>query len=137
MNRLIVKPMPHSTLTPKTCPQLAPAGALAQPSRTIAQTQPKTPSVLPTSRPAVMPSDTGCSRSDQLRPASDTPALAKANIGSTRKATQGCRPCSSASAGEWPSSPSLGMNSAVATPASVACTPDFSTQTHITRPITM
>jgi hypothetical protein len=29
------------------------------------------------------------------------------------------------------------MNSAVATPASVACTPDFSTQTHITRPITM
>jgi uncharacterized protein (TIGR00645 family) len=89
MNRLIVKPMPHSTLTPKTCPQLAPAGALAQPSRTIAHTQPKTPSVLPTSRPAVMPSDTGCSRSDQLRPASDTPALAKANIGSTRKATQG------------------------------------------------
>ena len=61
-------------------------------------------------------------------PANDTPALAKAKIGRIMKATQGCRACSSRSSGC--SSPvAMGTNMAVTTPARVACTPDFSTQT--------
>ena len=75
-----------------------------------------------------MPSGTGCSVSANVRPASGTPAFANAKIGSTPKATQGCSACSSGF--DFAS----GMNIARITPASVACTPDFSTATHSTMP---
>ncbi len=137
MNRLIVKPMPHSTLTPKNCVQLASFGRAANPVFTSNQPLPNTPTALPPSKPRAMPSGSGASRSAGDIPFSDTPALANANIGNTRKATHGCSPCSSASAGEPPLASRIGMNSAVATPASVACTPDFSTHSHSTRPTRM
>ena len=72
-------------------------------------------------------------------PAKDTPALAKPKIGTISSATGLCSACSSACSGEcaagapWFCGRS-GMARANATPASVACTPDFSTKYHSTAP---
>ena len=52
MNRLMVKPTPHSTHTPKNCRQLASAGSFAPAMRISSQDAPNTPTALPTSKPA-------------------------------------------------------------------------------------
>ena len=84
-----------------------------------------------------MPSGIGSSRLSSDSPCSETPALAKANSGSTAKATQGCRFSSSCSSSDGSPSALLvnGMASATATPASVACTPDLSTHTQMKMPV--
>ncbi|MNJ63766.1 hypothetical protein D3C77_596880 [compost metagenome] len=83
---------------------------------------------------------TGCAKLDRPMPANDTPALANPKIGTISSATGLCRACSRSCKGEWASGlPWLrgrsGMVSASATPARVACTPDFSTKYQSTAPI--
>ncbi len=51
--------------------------------RTVSQMVPRMPTCLPTNRPAEMPSVTGSRKLFQPMPANETPALAKAKIGST------------------------------------------------------
>ena len=65
------------------------------------------PSGLPMNRPSAMPSGTGSSSLASDSPCSDTPALAKANSGSTPKATQGCRLSSSCSSSDGSPAPWL------------------------------
>ena len=74
-----------------------------------------------------------------LSPPTSTPALANANTGRIANATHGCSECSSVVAGAVAVSAGFlaGTKSAVTTPASVACTPDFSTQSHNAVPTRM
>ena len=140
MNRLMVKPMPHSSATPSNCGQLAPTGMSARPRRMVRAALPNTPISLPSTRPSATPSVRWSSSISAPTPAKDTPALAKPNTGMTRKATQLCRPCSSRCSGEPAMSsgrPGVGwrgMVKASATPAMVACTPERSTRTHKAAP---
>ena len=85
-----------------------------------------------------MPSGMGSSTLAGVMPASETPALAKAKSGRTPYVTQGCRLSSAQASGPGSSTRSVlsGTASAVTTPASVACTPDFSTHTQMTSPRT-
>ena len=71
----------------------------ANPPITAIQVAPKTPICLPTNSPAAIPSGTVQQFSSDI-PCSETPALAKANSGSTPKATQGCRLSSSCSSSD-------------------------------------
>ena len=85
----------------------------------------------------MMPSGSGVARLASDRPPSGRPALAKAKTGMMNQADHGLITCSSRMAGRASSaSPAdlRGMNSASTTPASVACTPDFSTDTHSSAP---
>ena len=68
--------------------------------------------------------------------ARERPAFAKAKSGRIPKATAVCRSCSSDLSGERSGcfGSRIGMNSASAIPARVACTPDLSSETHITTP---
>ncbi len=95
MNRLIVKPIPHSSATPSVCPQLAAAGRSASRAFTRMATVPNTPTSFPTTRPAATPSVSGSIKTAGVTPAKETPALAKPKIGTIRKATGFCRKCSS------------------------------------------
>ena len=84
-----------------------------------------------------MPSGSGAARLASDRPPSGRPALAKAKTGMISHADHGLITCSSRMAGRVSSgSPAdfSGMNSASTTPASVACTPDFSTDTQSSAP---
>ena len=71
-----------------------------------------------------------------VSPASETPALAKAKAGSTPNVTHGCRLSSSRSSMPCfsPGFGASGIASAVTTPDSVACTPDFRTHTQMNSP---
>ena len=120
MKRLMVKPTPQSRQTPKNCFQLDSAGRRAPARRISSQDAPNTPTALPSSNPAAMPRGTVCSKVAGVTPCSDTPAFTNANMGSTAKATQGCKACSALFRGEPPLASDKGMASAVATPASVA-----------------
>ena len=85
-----------------------------------------------------MPSGTGSTRLASDRSPSERPALAKAKTGMMNQADHGFSTCSRWMAGRASSaSPAdlSGMNIASTTPASVACTPDFSTDTQSTTPI--
>ena len=137
MNRLMVKPMPHNSATAKNCMRLAPSGRLPQPSRNIKAQARQMPSGLPMSKPSAMPMGTPEKKLSAVMPPSGTPALQKANTGSTPNATHGCSACSICNRGDSPAALRLrsGIASAQATPASVACTPDLSTQTHSAMPI--
>ena len=105
MNRLMVKPMPPSMPTPRICAQVAPSGLGARPLATAIPVAPKMPSGLPMKRPSAMPSGTGSTSFASDRPASDTPALAKANSGRMANATHGCRLSSSCSSSEGSPAP--------------------------------
>ncbi|KAG0759886.1 hypothetical protein G6F22_019257 [Rhizopus arrhizus] len=133
MKRLIVKPMPHSSATPYNCVSDAWRGRLATPVLMASHAKPNTPSCLPRNRPSATPSGTGCARLSSPMPANETPALAKPNTGTISSATGLCSACSRSCSGEcacgWPALRGRsGIVSASATPASVACTPDFSTK---------
>ena len=135
MNRLIVKPIPVSTLVPYSASQPAPAGGVAQPARIANCAAPNTPICLPRNRPAAIPSGTGSIIEDDDRSAKDSPALAKPNNGRMPNPTHGASSCSMRISGE--ASPgwfSYGIANANTAPAKVACTPDFSTKTHSTTP---
>ena len=98
-------------------------------SFTVSQQAAMTPICLPKNRPRAMASGTGSSSTAGVRPASDTPALAKPNMGTIRNETQGDRPCSRMCSGDSLSSGAaglrvIGMVRARATPARVACTPE-------------
>jgi len=110
---------------------------LATPVFTASQMLPKMPSCLPRNSPAAMPSGSGSSRIAGDRPSNDTPALAKPKSGTIRNADQGCSACSSLWSGESTASGAAGdltsgIVIAAATPAMVACTPDWKTSTHST-----
>ena len=97
-----------------------------------ARRRPNTPTCLPTNSPAAIAERHGLSRSASVKPAKETPALAKPKSGTIRNATQGCRPCSSRCSGESsasgaPARARTGWRSASSTPAIVAWTPDSST----------
>jgi hypothetical protein len=141
MNRLMVKPMPQSTATPRNCVQLAPTGRSASLRRIITADRPKTPTTLPASRPSATPSVSGASRMSDDRLAKETPALAKPKTGTMMKATGLLSACSSRCSGDSPPLPSgvpgvrwMGMHSASSTPATVACTPERNTSTQSTSP---
>ena len=142
MNRLIVKPMPHKSAMPVICIQPARTGRSASPSLIASADAPSTPTSLPTTRPAATPSVSGSTNVAGVKPASETPALAKPKIGMMISGTKRCSACSSRCSGECSRSCAMpgvalsGMVSASATPARVACTPDFSTSTHSTAPST-
>ena len=73
-----------------------------------------------------------------VMPASETPALAKANSGRTPKATHGMQrslELLERTLRMRPAPAPIGTASAMATPASVACTPDFSTHTQMKMPV--
>ena len=133
MNRLIVKPMPHSMATPQTWSQVAPRSGAARPKRTVSQTAPKMPSCLPRNRPAAIPSGSGASSRSSPTPASDTPALAKPNKRHDQEGDPGREPVLEPverrirrvrRARAWLT---IGIAAAASTPATVACTPDSST----------
>ncbi|MNE49677.1 hypothetical protein D3C80_1442150 [compost metagenome] len=75
---------------------------------------------MPINSPAAIPS--GSSEVNPLKdtPCNDTPALAKANSGRIRKATQGCSSCSRVSEGEGSLLAFSGIIKPTITPASVA-----------------
>ena len=68
--------------------------------------------------------------------AKDTPELTNPKSGKIPKLTQGARLCSACMSGDIPCSflSLRGMQKAVSTPAIVACTAEFSTQTHSIAP---
>ena len=73
--------------------------------------------------PPVIGESTAAARATRL---SGTPALARANSGTTTKLVQGCRVCVSRSAGEMVSWTCrwAGVSNPTATPAMVASTPE-------------
>ena len=70
-------------------------------------------------------------------PSKLTPALAKANNGRITKDDQGARICSKSCSGVSPFLPFNGIQNPMITPARVACTPDFNTETHKIVPTTI
>ena len=54
MNRLIVKPIPHSVAMPQVCIQLIPPGRGEMLSFSASRTAPKIPTCLPTTSPAAI-----------------------------------------------------------------------------------
>ena len=100
MNRLMVKPMPPSIDTPRTCCQLLPAGLAASPQRTAAQRRPEYAGRLAHEETERDAERDGSNSLPNDMPASDTPALAKANRGITPNRTQGSMLCSRRCKGE-------------------------------------
>ena len=78
-----VKPMPATAPRPNTIDQLVRSGSRPSPRRTAIHDARRTPTGLPTTRPAMIPSPTGAVKTSPKAPRS-TPALARAKIGSTR-----------------------------------------------------
>ena len=100
MNRLIVKPIPQSSAIPNTCNRVDPTGKLAKPARVTKSTLPNTPRSFPKNRPSTTPSASRFVRISGVRPATETPALAKPKIGMIRKTTHFWSPCSKRCNGE-------------------------------------
>ena len=134
MNRLIVKPIPHEH---RHAPDLKPgrrrARRAARPSRTASPDRAEDADLLAEEQAG---GDSERQRREQRAeptPASATPALAKPNSGTIRKATQGPRPCSSRWSGEFGRIRSARRARSAARPrrrarpATVAWTPDSST----------
>ena len=112
--------------------QLSPSGSFANPNLIIIHENPNTPNCFPRNKPKTIPRVILFKTELNVKPSRDTPAFAKAKTGIIRNATHGCSICSQVLKGEGESAvlPFKGMANARATPASVACTPDFSTQIH-------
>ena len=130
----IVKPIPHSTETAKICFILTNNGSLAIFNFTAIKQKLNTPSGFPMNNPSMIPNGKASPSVSKLTPLNGTPALAKANIGRIKNADHGFRACSSVSRGLLPSRAVIGIVKPRITPANVACTPDFNTQTHNTMP---
>jgi hypothetical protein len=84
MNRLIVKPIPHNTLAPQTCPQLVPVGRGAKPSLSAMTMLEKMPTCFPSTSPDPIASVSGPNTASAGRSPRVTPALAKPNSGTIR-----------------------------------------------------
>ncbi len=80
-------------------------GFCAKPPASASQLAARMPLGLPITRPATIPSGTGASSLASVSPASETPALAKANSGKITKAIQGCNCSSRRSSREVPWAP--------------------------------
>ena len=100
----IVKPMPPRSPAPKTCFQFISAGSRHTPNNTAMKATSVMPNGLPMTRPIKMPKLLVLLRScSQLDPIT-MPVLARAKIGSIKKATGLCRRCSSMCDGDCASS---------------------------------
>lgn len=84
MNRLMVKPIPHSSPSPTIAFQSMPSGKRENPVARASRAANTTPTGLPATRPSATPSGTGVSRSSSAKPPSARPALANANTGRMR-----------------------------------------------------
>ena len=90
MNREMVKPIPDSAAPPAIRRRVSPGASSPSPMRRISQVAPVMPTNLPITRPATMPHVNGeRSAVDRLCASSRTPALTRANSGSTTNETVG------------------------------------------------
>ena len=134
MNRLMVKPMPPSMATPKAAASVAPSGLPASLSRSPPASSPNTPSGLPRNSPSAMPMRDGAG---ELRQRQAGERHAGVGEGEQRQHDER-HPGMQAVFQLLQQRPLLaglrrsGIASATTTPASVACTPDFSTHTQRT-----
>ena len=138
-----VKPIPARTPVPHIWPQVTPRGMDASPDRTAAKAKRVIPTGLPMSRPRATASPTCMAvPSPRVDASRWTPALARANSGMIRKATH--RSSRSFARISWARSMTgrgstrgrAGVRKPRATPATVACTPDFSIASHTRDPST-
>ena len=81
MNRLIVKPMPHSRPSPIIARTSIPSGNRAQPSARIVIAAATIPTGLPSTRPSMIPIGNAANTASRLSPPTESPALANANTG--------------------------------------------------------
>ena len=129
-----MNPIPLSSARPSTSHQLRPAASWARVNRCTTQVEPRTPAVLPTTRPRTTPTVTGSVRltSAAPGPAIETPAAKNANTGTATPADIGRKRCSKCSASPGPGPWARRITGTVnpsSTPATVACTPDSWTST--------
>ena len=121
MKRLMVMPIPQRIATPRSEVQPAPVGMSSE-TALHREVRGEEHAERLDDEQAGRNSERDGASSVWIDTASrETPALAKAKSGRITKATGGCRSCSSRER-------AAGMNRASATPASVAWTPDFSTE---------
>ena len=129
MKKLIVNPMPPKRATPYIIRQLTDGGSGAIPAFTASHENVKIPNCLPKNSAVAIPTGSALAKTEGVRPPNARPALNRPKIGSTANATYGCSARSSFFTSV------TGIVSASVAPASVACTPDASTQNHRTTPI--
>jgi hypothetical protein len=91
-----VNPMPATALTLTTPGQPAPSGSAPSRSRVASQANAVMPTSLPATSPTTIPAPSGVVNASATLPALiGTPALARANSGTTTKLVHGWRRCSS------------------------------------------
>src|SRR2546430_2738905 len=129
-----VKPIPASAATPVSWRNDDPSGSRLRPSATHTKLAATIPTVLPATSPVATPQVIELDAAAlTASPPSTIPALARTNTGTTRKLVHGCRRCSSASITRRPRASATGVSRPSATPAIVACTPDWKTHNQSTR----
>src|SRR5688572_20419462 len=101
MNSDTVKPITETTETTRNWQPLTTSASAPTPSRTASQAAPLIPTNLPTTSPTTTPTvtDEPTAAASEAR-LSGTPALARANNGTTTKLVHGCRVWASRSAAE-------------------------------------
>ena len=100
MKMAMVKPNPDSTEIATMCPQFTSVPSFPQPNFTKVQLIRSKPIGLPSTYPSITPMVTGPVIAPAKDAGSSMPALASANSGRTRKATQGCNACSNRCKGD-------------------------------------
>ena len=120
-----VNPTPARAAMPVRSIQLNEGFSSAEVSLVVTQEPPAMPTVLPRTRPAMMPSAAVSPNTVPRPPSMATPADISANTGSTSPEDQGLSRCSTRWLGDCasPASGTVRMSSPRATPAMVACTP--------------
>jgi hypothetical protein len=94
MSRLTVNPIPARIPTARTSAHRSELDSEARVNRATVQAPPKTPSGLPTTRPRITASATGCVIASPPRPTKVTPAEKNANSGTQTPADSGRMACS-------------------------------------------